>query len=354
MKIVFFGPSLSRSAADHRSRILLTLLEGVVDGGHHVVYVEPSGTEHPVTYPASKFVRYDTWEGARDTIETECADASAIVVVSGFPAGASAVEYLLELPVPARAYYELDPWQTLEGLESEGAAPWVRADQIPAFHIVFSIAGGPGADPFRGTWGAEEVVTLYEAIDSAIFHPRSPSDELACDLALVADRHAPAEAALEEFLLAAATELPSHRFLVSGNGWDGATSWPANVELLTAGNADARCTLYSSARVVLVAPADHPIDYALTADLLEPTACGAACAVVDRPGLASMFVPDKEILVPTSSADIVRYLTTIGDNDLLRIGNLAEKRVVLDYVKLRAGVKFEQRLARKFYRGHNG
>lgn len=353
MKIVFFGPPLSRSHADRRSRVLFTLLEGVVDRGHHVIYVEPEGEAHGNTFPFLQFLRYGDWSAERDRIERELDDASAICVVSGFPGGTAVVEWLLELPVPARAYYELDPWETLGALDAGGACAWIRGDQIPAFHLVYSIAGGPAAEAFASRWGAEEVVTLYEAIDTAIFHPRSPSDDFACDLLLLADRNAPAEATLENVLLEAARAVPERRFVVAGDGWDAAPSWPENIELVGAGGADYRATLYSSARIVLVPPEAGAVDHALPIELLEATACGAACAVVDRPGLAALFRIGEEILVPANSAELVPLLRD-EDSKLLRVGNLAEKRVVADYTKLRIATKFEQRLARKFYRGRSG
>lgn len=354
MKIVFFGPSLTRSHSDRRSRILFTLLEGVVDRGHHVVYVEPKSEGQATKFHFLEVQRYGDWAAERDVLEKECEDANAICLVSGFAGGHAAVEWLLELPVSARAYYDLDPWETLSALDSEGAAPWIRGDQISAFDIVYSIAGGPATEPYKARWGADEAVTLYEAIDAAIFHPRSPSDDLASDLLMLADRSAPAEAAFETFLLEAARAVPERRFLVAGEGWDNFESWPDNVELAAGGGPEFRATLYSSARLALVPPSPQPIDNALPIDLLEATACGAACAVVDRPGLAAVFNVGEQILVPTSAADLVAVLRGNEDQRLQRLGNLAEKRVVLEYTKLRAATKFEQRLARKVYRGSAG
>lgn len=353
MKIVFFGPTLSRSHADHRARVLSTLLEGVADRGHHIVYVAPEAKEE-AAYPFLRFVTYEAWAGAREAVEAECRDASAVVVASGFAEGPAAVEWILDLQVPARAFYDLDPWQTLEAFDRTGAADWIRADQIPAFSIVLSLAGGPALEAYRATWGANEVIALYEAVDPAIWHPRSPDDELACDVVLVADHDAAAEATFDTFLVETARALPNHRFLVAGSGWKGAASWPANVELVPAGGAVTRATLYSSARLVLVPIGPDAIEYAMPVELLEPAACAAACVVVDRPGLADLFAPGEEILVPESAEDLIPYLTTVGDARIVRLGHLAEKRVVRDHVALRAATKFEQRLARMFYRGHNG
>lgn len=353
MKILCFGPQLTRSRADHRSRALGTLLEGVFDRGHHVVYVTHEGGEARTLFPFLKVVEYDSWGAARDRVEGESADASAILVLSSFAEGPEAVDWLLELPVPAHAYYELDPWTTLAAFDAGEATTAVRAAQIAAFDIVFTLAGGPAVDAFAKR-GTEEAIVLYEAIDPAVWHPRSPDDEFACDVALVADQSEAAEVALDEYLLAAARALPAHRFLVAGEGWRGVESWPENVELAPSGGSDFRATIYSSARMVLVPVGPESIDYAMPIELLEPAACAAACAVVDRPGIDKLFKPGEEVLVPASGADLVPYLTSDGDNRLVRLGNLAEKRVQRDYVKLCAAVKFEQRLARKFYRGHNG
>jgi spore maturation protein CgeB len=355
MKIVFFGQPLERPRSAHHARVLFSLLEGVVDRGHHVVYFEPEGEPHGNTYPFLNFVRYADWTSARDAVEAELVDASAVVVLSGFPGGHAATEWLLERNVPAHAYYELDPWETLGAFDSEGAAPWIRADQIAAFDIVFSLAGGPAVEAFRDRWAAEEVVTLYETIDTAVFHPRQVVEDVACDLLLVGDRAPSVEAAVETFLLETARARPSDRFLIAGAGWDGASSsWPENVELVESGGAEWRATLFSSARLVLVPVGPGSIDYAMPIELLEPAACGAACAVVDRPGLTDFFKPGDELVVPQSGADLVPYLSRNGDGDLLRLGNLAEKRVLKDYFKLRTATKFEQRLARQYFRGHNG
>ena len=75
MKILFFGPQLTRSRADHRSRALGTLLEGVFDRGHHVVYVTHEGGETRTLFPFLKVVEYDAW-GAADPDREHAASAA--------------------------------------------------------------------------------------------------------------------------------------------------------------------------------------------------------------------------------------------------------------------------------------
>jgi hypothetical protein len=54
-------------------------------------------------------------------------DAGAIVVLSRFAEGPAAADWLLELSVPAHAYYELDPWETLAAFDA-GEGTRSRAD----------------------------------------------------------------------------------------------------------------------------------------------------------------------------------------------------------------------------------
>ena len=77
---------------------------------------------------------------------------------------------------------------------------------------------------------------------------------------------------------------------------------------------------------MLVPDVSPTLAYELPIELLEPAACGAACAVVDREGLSSLFRAGEEVLVPASGDDLVPYLTTYGDNRLVQIGHRAAKR----------------------------
>lgn len=349
MKLLFFGTSVT-SAKTRHGRILDALLDGVADRGHHIVFVESTpDAKVPAESTYCKILRYSDWDSFKMTLEKEAETASALIVTDGFAEGFRAVDWLLDLPVPAHLYYSLDPWDTLRGLDSEGAAPWLRADQVPLFDLVFSAAGGPALEAFTSRWGAREGGVLYEAIDTAEFYPRKPEDRFVCDLALVADRDPASQGVVEGFLLETAKALPSHRFVVAGAGWDGAGGWPENVERVGEADTEMRAHIYSSARLVLVPTLAGSVDYAMPIELLEPAACAAACAVVNRPGLTDLFTRDREILVPESAADLVPFLTDFGDGDLVALGHNAEKAVLLKYAKLPCSRRFEQRVAQKFF-----
>jgi spore maturation protein CgeB len=327
---------------------LRALLPAVADRGHQVVYFEAARDGGTTTdYTFCRVVRYDEWEGVKRIVEGEVEKASAVLVTSGFAPGASGIDWLLDLDVPARLYYTLDPWAELRAFEEEGASPWLRADQVEAFDLVFSLAGGPALEALQKRWNAKEVAPLYETIDPAVYYPRKPAPDAASDLALVADYDSAVEATLREYMLTAAEVRPSDRFVVAGKGWN-TGSWPDNVELFEAADDDGKALIYSSARLVLVPVLPGSIDHALPPELLEPIACGTTAVAVHRPGLEDFFTPGREILVPSSPVDVIAYLTT-DQTSLLSIANNAEKRLLEKYSKLPRSRQFEQRVAKKFF-----
>ena len=349
MKLLFFGTTLTSHSSRH-ARILQTLLRGVADLGHHVVFVESKPEKAESTDSTfCKVLRYDDWEGVKVRIAKEAQTASAIIVTDGFAEGPGAINWLWDLAVPAYVYYSLDPWATLDSLASDGATATLRAEQISQFDLVFSIAGGAAADAFLTRWNAAEIVPLYESIDTAEFFPRQPVDRLICDLALVADRDSAVQGVVESFVLEAAKELPGHRFVVAGKGWENAGSWPDNVTRVGEANLETRAQIYSSTRLALIPVTSDSVDYSLPIELLEATACSAPCAVISRPGIADLFERNREILIPDTTADLIPYLRDYADAEMVALGHEANKALLLKYAKLQAARRFEQRVARKFF-----
>jgi hypothetical protein len=348
MKLVFFGTSLDR-ASGHHGRVLRVLFDGLAGRGHHLVFFASGPAGHPPEADY-KLVHEPDWTKARAVAEAECETAAAVIVTSGFAAGHEAVDWLLDIAPRAKVYYDLDPWQTLAGFKSEGAAPWVRAEQIPLFDLVLSLAGGEATSSFKERWGAQVVATAYEAIDPATFYPRAPQNAYVSDMALVAGEDAVEASVADEWVAATARALPGYRFLLAGRGW-GERSWPDNVAVIEEDDPETRANVYSSARLVLVPKHRGSVELAMPPELLEPTACAAACVVLDRPGLAELFEPDTELLLPASPRDLLPFLTSFGGSRLGEIGNNGQKRVLLKYAKLPRSRQVEQLIAREFFGG---
>jgi spore maturation protein CgeB len=78
--------------------------------------------------------------------------------------------------------------------------------------------------------------------------------------------------------------------------------------------------------------------YSPSVRLFEAAACGAAIASDNWPGLETFLAPAREILLPTGSDDVVRYLM---DYELRRIGRAARERVLASHTSDVRASEFE-------------
>jgi spore maturation protein CgeB len=82
--------------------------------------------------------------------------------------------------------------------------------------------------------------------------------------------------------------------------------------------------------------------YSPSVRLFEAAACGAAIVSDNWPGLDSFFVPGREILLPASASEIVRYLRELGDGELRAIGLAAQARVLAEHTSQQRAQAFER------------
>jgi spore maturation protein CgeB len=82
--------------------------------------------------------------------------------------------------------------------------------------------------------------------------------------------------------------------------------------------------------------------YSPSVRLFEAAACGATIASDNWPGLETFFAPGREILLPTSSADVVRYLSEIPERQLRSIGLAAQARVLAEHTSDIRAIEFER------------
>jgi len=105
---------------------------------------------------------------------------------------------------------------------------------------------------------------------------------------------------------------------------------------------------YSSSRITLNVTRRDMVQagYSPSVRLFEAAACGAAIASDNWPGLESFFTPGKEILLPISADDIVRYLCDLSDLELHQIGRAAMDRVLSEHTSQIRALEFEQAVER--------
>jgi spore maturation protein CgeB len=149
---------------------------------------------------------------------------------------------------------------------------------------------------------------------------------------------------LEELLCEPARRLPGCKFLVAGPQYPRDIHWPANVRRITHLNPRWHPHFYSSSRITLNVTRRDMVQagYSPSVRLFEAAACGATIASDNWPGLDTFFTPGREILLPVSSVDMVRYLRDISEHELKAIGVAAKERVLADHTSNIRAVEFER------------
>ncbi len=149
---------------------------------------------------------------------------------------------------------------------------------------------------------------------------------------------------LEEFLFGAARMMPEAKFLAAGPQYPKSVKWPANVRRITHLNPRWHPHLYSSSRLTLnVTRRDMVMaGYSPSVRLFEAAACAAPIVSDNWPGLETFFVAGVEILLPTSAEEIVGYLHGCDPEELKRIGEAAQSRVMQEHTSVHRAEEFER------------
>jgi spore maturation protein CgeB len=88
--------------------------------------------------------------------------------------------------------------------------------------------------------------------------------------------------------------------------------------------------------------------YSPSVRLFEAAACGAAIISDNWPGFDHFFAAGDEILLPTGSDDVIRYLTELSDTEVRRIGVAAQERVLAEHTSAHRALELERELEKCF------
>jgi spore maturation protein CgeB len=86
--------------------------------------------------------------------------------------------------------------------------------------------------------------------------------------------------------------------------------------------------------------------YSPSVRLFEAAACGATIVSDNWPGLDTFFTPGAEILLPTCSDDVVHYLREATEEELRKLGQRAQQRVLAEHTSEHRAREFETSVER--------
>jgi spore maturation protein CgeB len=347
MNIVIVGLSITSSWGNGHASTYRALVSGLASRGHQVVflerdvpwYAENRDLPHPVhcrvglyQNPTELALHY------RDAIN----GADLVIVGSYVPDGVIVADIVLRTALGCTAFYDIDTPVTLEALVGD-AAQYIERRQIPQFDLYLSFTGGPTIERLERHFGAQRARPLYCSVDPNAYLP-GRSNHHDRDLGYLGTYSEDRQPTLDALLIAPARQWPTGRFIIAGPQYPEAMMTPANVD-----------------RIAHLAPADHPAfynrlrftlnvtrrdmiaaGYSPSVRLFEAAACGTPIISDDWPGLSSLLVPGREILLASTARQVLEYLRDLPDDERARIGLAARERVLRAHTSIHRAIELEQ------------
>ncbi len=348
MKLVICGLSITSSWGNGHATTFRALTRALHARGWEIVFferdVEWYASNRDLPEPAfCRVALYANWKTVLPKLRSELNHADVAMVGSYFPDGIAAVQEMIESNAIVKTFYDIDTPITLAKLNETAATDYLLGSQLSGVDVYFSFTGGPALRQLEGL-GARRAVPLYCSFDPERYHAYPIAKRFACDLSYMGTYASDRQPKLEELLCEPARQLPSAKLLVAGPQYPREIRWPANVRRIMHLNPRWHPHFYSSSRITLNVTRRDMVQagYSPSVRLFEAAACGATIASDNWPGLDAFFTPGHEILLPSSSADVVRYLGEISERELKAIGRAAQERVLAEHTSDLRAVEFER------------
>ena len=322
MKLIVLGLTLSSSWGNGHATTFRALLSAFARRGHEVLFLERDKPWYAAQrdLPDPDFCELAYYDSVADLVRWRDAvrDADAVMVGSYVPDGVEVGRWVQACANGVTCFYDIDTPVTLAKLE-RGDFEYLSPEIIPGYDIYFSFTGGPTLTRLEEQYGSPCARPLYCSVDAERYRPLDRPKRW--DLSYLGTYSPDRQPTLEKLLIEPARALPDKRFVVAGPQYPAEINWPSNVEWIEH-----------------VAPADHPAFYAESvatlnvtrADMIaagwspsvrlfEAAACGTPVISDVWDGIEDFFVPDQEIVLARTTADVVAALS----QDLHAVGDSA-------------------------------
>jgi spore maturation protein CgeB len=349
LRIVIFGLSITSSWGNGHATTYRGLTKALASRGHEVTFLErdvPWYRAHRdcSALPHCRIELYDRLNDVPRRFGPTIKTADFVVLGSYVPDGAMLGDWITTNARGVTAFYDIDTPVTLKRLEA-GDIDYIAAAIIPRFDLYLSFTGGPILELIEDKYGSPRARALYCGVD--------PERHAAVDaaprwaLGYIGTFSEDRQPALERMLIEPARRLPQHRFVVVGAKYPDSIRWPANVEHIEHLAPGDHSEFYSSQRYTLnLTRADMAaVGFSPSVRLFEAAACAVPVISDSWPGIETLFAPDKEILLVSSTEEVMEILDGLPEARRRSIAAAARKRVLEAHTAAHRAIELE-----KYYR----
>ncbi|CAA9223134.1 MAG: Spore_germination_protein_CgeB [uncultured Chthoniobacterales bacterium] len=335
MRIVILGLSITSSWGNGHATTFRGLVRELTAAGNDVLFLERdqpwyAGNRDLPNPPYGETQLYKSVAELKRRFAADVHDADCVIVGSYVPDGIVVGEWVTEHARGVTAFYDIDTPVTLSALES-GACEYLSSDLVARFSLYLSFTGGPTLRRIENDYGSPMARALYCSVDPEMYFPeRAPQKWMLGYLGTYSDDRQPT---VTRLLIDPATRLPDARYVVAGPMYPDSIAWPANVERITHIEPKHHREFYNAQRFTLnVTRADMiRAGYSPSVRLFEAAACGTPIISDEWAGLDEFFEPGREILIATSTEDMVEILQGMPESDAREIGRRARERVLAEH-----------------------
>jgi spore maturation protein CgeB len=345
LNIVFLGLSITSSWGNGHATTYRGLVRELSLRGHKILFLE----RHQPWYaenrdyqipPGVQVEVYHGLEELKERFTASVAQAGAVIVGSYVPEGIAIGEWVLAQAGGVAAFYDIDTPITMENLDQD-KVDYLSTELIPRYHLYLSFTGGPMLDRIRDHYGAPMVRPLYCSVDPELYHPEEC--EKKWEAGYLGTYSADRQNSLKRFLLEAAVQWGTGRFVVAGPQYPKNVPWPPNVDRIEHLHPfqhrrfyNEQCYTLNITRTAMI-----KAGYSPSVRLFEAAACSTPIMTDYWEGLETFFEPGDEILVTRSAEDTLNFLLRIPQDEREEIGRLARRRVLKEHTAAHRAAELE-------------
>jgi spore maturation protein CgeB len=335
MRVVILGLSITSSWGNGHATTYRGLVRELTAAGHDVLFLERdqpwyAGNRDLPNPPYGETQLYKSVAELKRHFVDEVRDAECVIVGSYVPDGITVSEWVTHHAAGVTAFYDIDTPVTLSAL-ARGACEYLSPDLVRRFSLYLSFTGGPTLRKIEREYGSPMARALYCSVDPEMYFPeRVPQKWVLGYLGTYSDDRQPT---VNRLLLEPAARMAMQRFVVAGPLYPDSIQWPQNVERITHIEPKNHRSFYNAQRFTLnVTRADMiRAGYSPSVRLFEAAACGTPIISDEWPGLGDLFRPGEEILIASTTEDMVEILRRMPESDAREIGRRARDRVLAEH-----------------------
>lgn len=345
MKIVILGLSITSSWGNGHATTYRGLVRELATRGHSVVFLERDVPWYAENRDAAgelhaSVVLYPNVDGLRARHAQVVAAADAVIVGSYVPDGIAVGEWVLDTARGVTAFYDIDTPVTLAKI-ARGECEYLSTTLIPRYDLYLSFTGGPTLDRLEEEFRAPAALPLYCSVDPRAYRPEPVARRW--DLGYLGTYSPDRQPLLETMLMDPAGSWREGRFVVAGPMYPPELEWPANVERIEHLPPAAHRRFYNEQRFTLnLTRADmKAAGYSPSVRLFEAAACGVPIISDLWDGLDELFEIGSDILVATSSDEVLEILKNTSARQAEAIGEAARERVLSGHTAAHRAAQLE-------------